>query len=325
MHSGRAPLALFLVIFAPAVALLTSACIDDTCNPVGIVRYDDGASPYTLITNGYRNVSYRASQIILFDHDANRPLWIYEAPFAGGLENAHNAEFHGNEMILTDTDHYRVLIAEARNGIYSPFPDFQVVWNSMTDAGYVFQYPNDANFLPNGNLLITERDKHRIIELNRDTGEIVWQFGVEGYYGKDDSHLHGPHNADRLPNGNTIVADSRNDRILEIDPQGNIVWRYPPFPFLDPLQWPRDADVLDNNDVLIADSLNGRVLEITRQGEIVWEFGLNVLDTMWAPYEADLLDNGHVLISFAGIVGGAVLEVDYATKEVVWSYPPGSY
>ena len=325
MHHGKAPLVLFLMISVSAMTMLTNACTYDACNPVGIVRYEDGASPYTLITNGYKHVTAdMSSEIILFDHTTETVLWKYEALLVGGLRSAHNAEFLGDEMLFTDTENYRVLIAEATNGIYSDNPDFQVVWNSMADAGHVFHYPNDANFLSNGNILITERDMHRVIEINRDTGEIEWQFGANGVLGSDDSHLHGPHNADRLPNGNTILADSRNDRILEVDPEGTIVWKFPP-PGLDLLDWPRDADVLDNDNVLITDSLNGRVLEINREGETLWEYGLNVLATQLAPYEADLLDNGNVLISFAGIDGGVVLEVDYSTQEIVWSYPAGSY
>ena len=34
------------------------------------------------------------------------------------------------------------------------------------------------------------------------------------------------HNPDRLPNGNTIIADSQTNRIIEVNPTGSIVWMY---------------------------------------------------------------------------------------------------
>jgi hypothetical protein len=33
-----------------------------------------------------------------------------------------------------------------------------------------------------------------------------------------------PRDADRLPNGNTLVTDSRNHRVLEVTPKGTVVW-----------------------------------------------------------------------------------------------------
>ena len=326
MDHNKAPLALFLIISFSAVTMLTNACTDyeGACNPLGVARYEADASSYTLITNAYRHSSLdHQSQIVFFNNDTDTVLWEYKALKVGGLLDAHHAEFLDNEMIIADTDNYRVLIAEARNGIYSENPDFQVVWNSRTDGGRVLHYPNDANFLSNGNILITERDMHRVIEINRDTGEIEWQFGVTGVRGSDDSHLDGPHNADRLPNGNTILSDSWNNRILEVDPEGTVVWEFSR-EGLDSLNWPRDADVLDNDNVLITDSLTGRVMEVNRGGETLWEYREDIIATQIAPYEADLLGNGNVLISLPGFDGGVVRELDYSTQDIVWSYPAGA-
>jgi outer membrane protein assembly factor BamB len=218
-------------------------------------------------------------------------------------------------MIISDTLNHRVVILEAKNGIYSNEPDFQLVWNSHADGAFFLNYPNDANFLSNGNLLITDRDNHRVIEVDRDSGSIVWQFGVTTQIGRDNIHLNGPHNADRLANGNTILADSNNNRILEVDPYGEIVWTYHPSGG-ESMNWPRDADVLDNGNVLIVDSRKGRVIELTRSGETVWEFRISILGTLTQPYEADLLNNGNMLISCPGLQTGDIYEIDYATGEV---------
>jgi len=80
----------------------------------------------------------------------------------------------------------------------------------------------------------------RVIQVRRD-GTILWQFGVTAQPGDDSTSLRGPHNADRLLNGNTIIADSGNNRILEVTTGGAIAWQYVPTG-ADRLDWPRDAD-----------------------------------------------------------------------------------
>jgi hypothetical protein len=49
--------------------------------------------------------------------------------------------------------------------------------------------------------------------------ERVWSVGGEGQF-------NWPRDADRLPNGNTLVTDSLNHRVVEVTPRGEIVWEY---------------------------------------------------------------------------------------------------
>jgi hypothetical protein len=49
--------------------------------------------------------------------------------------------------------------------------------------------------------------------------ELVWSVGGEGQF-------NWPRDADRLPNGNTLITDSLNHRVLEVTPEGEIVWEY---------------------------------------------------------------------------------------------------
>ncbi|MEF8773557.1 MAG: arylsulfotransferase family protein [Halobacteriales archaeon] len=47
--------------------------------------------------------------------------------------------------------------------------------------------------------------------------EPVWSVGGQ---------FNWPRDADRLPNGNTLITDSLNHRVVEVTPQGRIVWEY---------------------------------------------------------------------------------------------------
>ncbi len=68
---------------------------------------------------------------------------------------------------------------------------------------------------------------NRIIEVTSD-GTIVWQFGVAGQAGNDSTHLNRPSAAQRLPNGNTVIAEEDGQRMLEVGPAGAVVDLYAP-------------------------------------------------------------------------------------------------
>ncbi len=71
-----------------------------------------------------------------------------------------------------------------------------------------------------GTLLVADSKNNRVVELDVETGEPVWSFTGESV------RLQWPRDADRLPNGNTLVVDSRNFRVLEVNASGGVVWEY---------------------------------------------------------------------------------------------------
>jgi outer membrane protein assembly factor BamB len=86
--------------------------------------------------------------------------------------------------------------------------------------------------LPNGNILIfdngpTRLDQtfpfSRVIEINPATNEIVWKYqdaNPQGFYSDRIS------NAQRLPNGNTLINEGMFGRFFEVTPAGEVVWEY---------------------------------------------------------------------------------------------------
>jgi len=72
----------------------------------------------------------------------------------------------------------------------------------------------DIEKLTNGNILFaTSYPVSAIIEIDLDGNEIMKITG-----------LNYPMDSERLANGNTIIADTHNNRIIEVGPSGNIVW-----------------------------------------------------------------------------------------------------
>lgn len=70
-------------------------------------------------------------------------------------------------------------------------------------------------------VVVADSENDRVVEIDAETDEVVWQYRGHGADG-----LRWPRDADRLPNGNTLVTDSLHFRIVEIDAQGDVVWQY---------------------------------------------------------------------------------------------------
>jgi hypothetical protein len=68
-------------------------------------------------------------------------------------------------------------------------------------------------------ILIGDSRNHRAVEYQYRDGswDQTWV-----HYG----NLRWPRDVDRLPSGNTIITDTGNDRVVEITPEGDVVWEY---------------------------------------------------------------------------------------------------
>jgi hypothetical protein len=86
--------------------------------------------------------------------------------------------------------------------------------------------------LPNGNLLIFDNGSHRVdtdelfsrvIEVSRATKEIVWTYRERRAMDFFSSFIS---NAERLPNGNTLICEGAFGRLFEVTSAGELVWEY---------------------------------------------------------------------------------------------------
>ena len=170
--------------------------------------------------------------------------------------------------------------------------------------------PTAAHLLDNGSILITDQGNNRVIEVDVN-GNIDWQYGTTGVSGSGFNQLGTPaFEAQRLSNGNTLITDSENHRIIEVDPQKQIVWQYGTTGSPTPIFNPRDAERLANGNTLVADTDHRRIIEVDSSKTIVWE-----LTNVQLPTDADRLTDGNTLISEPD--GYRVFEVD-TLKQVVW-------
>jgi hypothetical protein len=165
-----------------------------------------------------------------------------------------------------------------------------------------------------GNILITDQFNNRVIEIDPN-GNIVWQFG-SGPGNLTPAAIIGTNDAERvgdltlmsgtgIPPAPTTTTHCKkgcaDNRVLLVDPRGNIVWQYGQFGVTGagpnqlntPVQNTYLPEPNRDDHILITDQGNGRIIEVRRSDKaIVWEYdGLN------NPNAAELLTNGDILIS----------------------------
>ena len=97
-------------------------------------------------------------------------------------------------------------------------------WTLGGDDEYGTLYEqHNPDYIPERNggpaVVVADSLNHRLVEYQREEGEWnrTWTWS--------DERMRWPRDADRLPNGHTLVADTNANRVFEIDRSGEIVWR----------------------------------------------------------------------------------------------------
>lgn len=134
-----------------------------------------------------------------------------------GLPSEHPLSRPGG-LLVTSRNQSMVMLID---------PDSQkVVWSWGKGK---LDGPHDGQLLDNGNVLVFDNGQRRkwsrVLEIEPISGDVVWSYGVQE---DEPGHFYtkGRGSAQRLPNGNTLVANSNEGEAFEVTPAGQIVWRY---------------------------------------------------------------------------------------------------
>ena len=245
---------------------------------------------------------------------------------AGGYKVTHLVEekvFKGTTLLADMSDRKRPKVVEV---------DFKgnVLWQ------YTPPWPAsgallDAARLDNDNILITVRGSG-IYEINRER-QIVWRH--------EDSEA--SHDADRLPNGNTLYnlgwQEKGEDVVREVDSGGALVWAWngledydrEPFANIKREGWMHVNSVtrLENGNTLVSIRNFNTVAEVSPQKRVVrdWTFrgkdkrtGLESRGKIKGVrnHEPEILSNGHMLVALRK--PHRFVEFDLETEDVIWSW-----
>lgn len=188
------------------------------------------------------------------------------------------------------------LLITDQAGIHEYDSQKQEVWTFNQAA----QGSAIARKLRSGNVLVADPNTNSVLEIRpsgRTGGEIVWRI----------EEIQNPWDVTRLENGNTMVAERYQNRVVEFDAKTREpVWQCP-------AQYPMSAQRLDNGNTLIA-TMNA-VFEVNRDPQPREQWRANLLrGGTIRPHRAVRLENGNTLIT--DIQKGQVVEIDSNSTEV---------
>jgi len=227
-----------------------------------------------------------------------------------------NSEVHdverleSGEYLVTDMEYERIFTV--KNG--------EVTWQWNASSFYDapqdptttdWLHINDVDVISTGRYLVSVRNANQLLVIepgegvvdviNEDTndsndancrksGQLADYDGDGDIRCGDPDVLNHQHNPQWLGDDAVLVADSENDRVVELHRTEAGEWE--PAWALDQVEgvafdWPRDADRLPNGNTLITDTLNRRLVELDESGTVVWS-----VRTERIPYEADRLPYG---------------------------------
>jgi len=200
---------------------------------------------YSEVTPGERNVEWHdvdrlnethyviadmaQHELETVDTTTNTTVWEWSAytalsPGAGGAFDGDWTHLNDVEIVrdgqyVTGSlrNHDRVVFVNRTSGRVN-----ESLSLGADDDHSILDEQHNADYLPAERggpaMIVADSNNDRVVEFRREGGE--W---VESWVWQDD-RLKWPRDADRLPNGHTLVTDTNGNRVLQVDESGAVVW-----------------------------------------------------------------------------------------------------
>ncbi|MEF8801501.1 MAG: aryl-sulfate sulfotransferase [Halolamina sp.] len=169
-------------------------------------------------------------RVVLYDREDDEVdwEWMFRDHYPNGTDGGFNEDWthvndvdvirDGEELLLSPRNFDQVIAVDIQSK--------EITERLGSDGAHdVLNAQHNPDYLEteSGNATILVADSHndRVVEYTQESGE--W---VEVWSAGSSASLSWPRDADRLPNGNTLIVDSLNHRVIEITPQGEVVWEY---------------------------------------------------------------------------------------------------
>ena len=219
-------------------------------------------------------------------------------------------------FLVADRGNGRLLAIDRTGKVWWRFPT-----RGSLPVGQAFA-ADDAFLSPGGRTIVANDEAHQVIDrIDIATGRIVWQYGHYGRAGSGTGFLHTPDDAYPLANGDIVVADIENCRVLEISPAKQVVHQWGRTGVCRPAApatfgRPNGDTPLPDGGILITEITGSRVVRLAADGHVIFDIHVPVR----YPSDAQLDSAGNVIVADYSNPG-SVVKVS-PTGTLLWRYEP---
>jgi len=251
-------------------------------NPKGEVEWEvpckTDAHDIAMLQSGNVLMPVSATKIVEISPE-KKVVWEYESTPKAGYKG--RVEVHAFQRLADDV----TLIAESGNQRLIEVDRAGMIVREIpltVDKPDAHRDTRLARKLDNGHYLVCHEGDGKVREYD-DTGKVVWTYTLD-LAGRPRSPGHGPEGhgtevfgAIRLPNGNTMIAGGNNNRVIEVDKDGEIVWSigHDELPGIR-LAWVTTLQLLPSGNLIVGNCHAGpdspQLFEVTREKKVVWTF-----------------------------------------------------
>mgnify|MGYP006275970015 CR=1 FL=1 len=178
-------------------------------------------SSHYVIANLHRDT------VFVVDTERNLTTWRWDAqkdlnlssggPYPKDWTHVNDVDVVGGDTYMISLRNQNQIVFVHRNGTLLE----NRTLNPDSD-GSVIRKQHNPDYLKGSNgtrsVIVADSNNDRIAEFERTNSswDLTWTW--------QDDRLGWPRDADRLPNGHTLITDTAGNRVVEIDEEGEVVW-----------------------------------------------------------------------------------------------------
>lgn len=230
----------------------------------------------TRLANG--NIMFQSGPATVVEVAPDKStVWSYtskpKAPYSGPIEVHAFQRLDSGLTMIAETGNKR-LIEVDRDGKIAREIALQI------DNPHPHRDTRLARKLPNGHYLVCHEADGVVREYDGD-GKVVWSYALD-LAGRPPKSGHDGHGTEvfgalRKPNGNTLIATGNGNRVIEVNPNHEIVWsvNHDDLPGIR-LFWVTSLQLLPNGNIVFgnchAGPDNPQLIEVTPDKKVAWTF-----------------------------------------------------
>ncbi|MDS0301418.1 arylsulfotransferase family protein [Halogeometricum sp. S1BR25-6] len=165
-------------------------------------------------------------RVFVVNTTSNQTEWVWNASSSFSRETGGPFPedwTHINDVEVLDDGRFMVSARNQDRVVFINQSGLNREWTLGEEDNYNILYEqHNPDYIPSErggpSVLVADSENNRVVEYQR-TNESWRQSWVWR-----DARMQWPRDADRLPNGHTLVTDSNGNRVFEVDKSGEVVW-----------------------------------------------------------------------------------------------------